>query len=109
MYRDLKNLISEIKACTLCAEEMKRPPNPVLQVSSVARILIAGQAPGNLAEQTGIPFNDPSGNRLRASLGVDADTFYDTARFNIVPMGFCFPGYDEHGADIPPMKKCAEV
>lgn len=88
---------------------MSRAPNPILQVTSTARILIAGQAPGNLADTTGIPFNDPSGDRLREWMAVSKDEFYDASRIAIVPMGFCFPGYDKNGGDIPPMKRCAEV
>jgi len=84
-------------------------PKPVLAVSSTATVLVAGQAPGNLAMQSGRPFTDPSGVRLRDWMGVDEETFYDTNRIAIVPMGFCFPGYDKTGSDIPPMKRCAEV
>lgn len=86
---------------------MERAPRPILQVSSSAKILIAGQAPGNLAMESGRPFTDPSGDRLRDWLQIDADTFYDPEKVAIVPMGFCFPGYDKNGGDIPPMKRCA--
>lgn len=86
---------------------MERAPRPILQVSSKAKILIAGQAPGNLAMESGRPFTDPSGDRLRDWLQIDADTFYDPEKVAIVPMGFCFPGYDKNGGDIPPMKRCA--
>ena len=99
----------EIRACTLCKAEMALAPKPVLSVSPTATILIAGQAPGNLAMQSGRPFTDPSGVRLRAWMGVDDETFYDASKIAIVPMGFCFPGYDKNGSDIPPMKRCAEV
>ena len=99
----------EIRACTLCKAEMALAPKPVLSVSSTATILIAGQAPGNLAMQSGRPFTDPSGVRLRAWMGVDDEIFYDASKIAIVPMGFCFPGYDKNGSDIPPMKRCAEV
>lgn len=88
---------------------MERAPRPILQVSSSARILIAGQAPGNLAMESGQPFTDPSGVRLRDWLQMDVDTFYDASKVAIVPMGFCFPGYDKNGGDIPPMKRCAET
>ncbi|MEM9842453.1 MAG: uracil-DNA glycosylase family protein [Pseudomonadota bacterium] len=88
---------------------MKRPPRPVLQVSRTAKILIAGQAPGNLAMESGRPFSDPSGDRLRDWLQITPETFYDATRVAIVPMGFCFPGYDDKGADIPPMKRCAQT
>jgi uracil-DNA glycosylase len=107
MEHDLHALESEIRACQLCRNDMERAPNPILQVSSTARILIAGQAPGNLADLSGRPFTDPSGVRLRDWLGMDEETFYDASKVAIVPMGFCFPGYDKNGSDIPPMKRCA--
>ena len=105
---DFEIYVREIRACTVCKADMSRAPNPILQVSETARILIAGQAPGNLADTTGIPFNDPSGNRLRDWMGVSCEEFYDESRIAIVPMGFCFPGHDKNGGDIPPMKRCAE-
>ena len=88
---------------------MAREPKPVFAVSSTARILVAGQAPGNLAMESGRPFTDPSGVRLRAWMGVDEETFYDASKIAIVPMGFCFPGYDKSGSDIAPMTRCADV
>lgn len=88
---------------------MERAPRPILQVSESARILIAGQAPGNLAMESGRPFTDPSGVRLRDWLQLDEEAFYDPSKVAIVPMGFCFPGYDKNGGDIPPMKRCAET
>ncbi len=109
MSTDLHELEAQIRACQLCKSDMARAPNPILQVSETARILIAGQAPGNLADLSGRPFTDPSGNRLRDWLAVDEAAFYDPAKFAVVPMGFCFPGYDKHGGDIPPMKRCAET
>jgi uracil-DNA glycosylase len=87
---------------------MPNAPNPILQVHESARVLVVGQAPGNLADTTGKPFNDPSGVRLRDWMGVTDEEFYDASRVAIVPMGFCFPGYDRKGADIPPMKRCAK-
>ncbi len=109
MSNDLHDLVAEIRACQLCAADMERAPRPVLQVSDTARILIAGQAPGNLAMVSGQPFTDPSGDRLRDWLQVDEATFYDASKMAIIPMGFCFPGYDKNGGDIPPMKRCAET
>ena len=103
----LQSKLTDIRACTLCAADMERAPNPILQASDTAKILIAGQAPGNLADLSGRPFTDPSGVRLRDWLGVSEDEFYDETKMAIVPMGFCFPGYDKRGADIPPMKRCA--
>lgn len=109
MSTDLHKFVAEIRACQLCKADMERPPKPILQVSDTARILIAGQAPGNLAMESGRPFTDPSGVRLRDWLNMDEETFYDASKVAIVPMGFCFPGYDKNGGDIPPMKRCAET
>ncbi|SMC33771.1 Uracil-DNA glycosylase [Fulvimarina manganoxydans] len=100
-----------IRGCRICAEEpigapLPIEPNPVLALSSTARILIAGQAPGNLADKTTKPFNDPSGVRLRDWLGITPEIFYDRSRIAILPMGFCFPGYDAKGGDKPPRKEC---
>ncbi|MDY8110023.1 uracil-DNA glycosylase family protein [Fulvimarina sp. 2208YS6-2-32] len=100
-----------IRTCRICAERpigapLPVPPNPVLAMSQTARVLIAGQAPGNLADKTSTPFNDPSGVRLRTWLGVDEAVFYDRSRIAILPMGFCFPGYDRNGSDRPPRKEC---
>jgi uracil-DNA glycosylase len=79
----------------------------VLRAKASARILIAGQAPGTRVHQSGMPFTDPSGDRLREWMGVDSETFYDDTRIAIVPMGFCFPGLDAKGGDRPPRKECA--
>lgn len=109
MSTNLHDFVAEIRACQLCAADMERAPRPVLQVSDTAKILIAGQAPGNLAMESGRPFTDPSGDRLRDWLQISEADFYDPAKVAIVPMGFCFPGYDKNGADIPPMKRCAKT
>ncbi|MAB09773.1 uracil-DNA glycosylase family protein [Hyphomonas sp.] len=109
MSDDLQSLITEMRQCRLCEADMERAPNPVFQLSDTATILVAGQAPGNLADTTGTPFNDPSGDRLRDWMGVSRDEFYDVSKMAILPMGFCFPGYDAKGGDLPPMKRCAEV
>lgn len=109
MSTDLHDFVDEIRACQLCAKDMARAPRPILQVSETAKILIAGQAPGNLAMESGRPFTDPSGDRLRDWLQIDEAVFYDPAKVAIVPMGFCFPGYDKNGGDIPPMKRCAQT
>ncbi len=82
-------------------------PRPVLQAARGARLLIAGQAPGVRVHASGRPFTDPSGDRLRDWLGVDADVFYDPQRIAILPMGFCFPGLDPKGSDLPPRTECA--
>lgn len=86
---------------------MPHEPRPVLRPSSTARILLAGQAPGTKVHLSGMPFTDASGDRLRDWLGVTSEEFYDTEKFAIVPMGFCFPGQDLKGADLPPRKECA--
>jgi uracil-DNA glycosylase len=109
---DLESLASRIRACRICRDApdgkpLPHEPRPVVEASSTARILIAGQAPGLRVHQTGIPFNDRSGDRLREWLGVSRETFYDPVNFAIVPMGFCFPGYDAKGSDLPPRKECA--
>ncbi len=109
---DLEELTRAIRACRLCVEQpIRRPlphePRPVLRPSSTARILIASQAPGTKVHLSGTPFTDASGDRLRDWLGVTADEFYDTQKFAIVPMGFCFPGQDAKGGDLPPRPECA--
>ena len=109
MSTNLHDFVAEIRACQLCVADMERAPRPILQVSDTAKILIAGQAPGNLAMESGRPFTDPSGDRLRNWLQISEADFYDPAKVAIVPMGFCFPGYDKNGADIPPMKRCAKT
>ncbi len=102
----LDQLTVEIRACTLCAHALPMGPRPVLQVSESARILIVGQAPGIRVHQTGVPFDDPSGNRLRAWMGIDKNVFYDAEKIAIVPMGFCYPGTGKSG-DLPPRPECA--
>jgi uracil-DNA glycosylase len=99
-------LQSEIRACTLCAKHLPLGPRPVLQAHPAAKILIVGQAPGTAVHRTGIPFNDPSGDRLRAWLGVDKDVFYDAEKIALVPMGFCYPGKGK-GGDLPPRPEYA--
>jgi len=82
-------------------------PRPVFQAGAKARLLIAGQAPGTRVHASGRPFTDPSGERLRQWLGIGPDVFYDPAKVAVIPMGFCFPGQDERGADLPPRRECA--
>ncbi|MEL7468276.1 MAG: uracil-DNA glycosylase family protein [Pseudomonadota bacterium] len=110
----LEDIEARIAACTLCAErfsatETAHEPRPVVYPSKTARLMIAGQAPGARVHASGIPFDDPSGDRLRDWMGIGRDTFYDTTRLAIVPMAFCFPGYDAKGSDLPPPKICAET
>ena len=108
----LDMLTGRIAACRICADrfaatETAHEPRPVVRPSATARLLIAGQAPGARVHKSGVPFDDPSGDRLRDWMGVDRDTFYDRSRVAIVPMAFCFPGYDTRGSDLPPPKVCA--
>lgn len=105
MTTSLDTLLSEIRACRICEGHIE--PRPVLRASGTVKLLIVGQAPGLRVHESGIPFNDPSGDRLREWMGVDRDTFYDERKIAIVPMGFCFPGYDAQGADRPPRRECA--
>jgi len=101
----LASLLTEVRACTLCTAHLPHAPRPVLQLHSKARILIAAQAPGRKVHQTGVPFDDTSGNRLRAWMGVTRDVFYDSEQIAIVPMGLCFPGTGKSG-DLPPRREC---
>lgn len=109
MAESLSALVGEIRGCRACAEILPHPPRPVLQVSANARLCIVGQAPGTRVHESGIPFTDPSGDRLRDWLGVDKATFYDADKVAIIPMGFCFPGLDAKGGDLPPRRECAPL
>lgn len=100
------SLLAEVRACTRCAADLPLGPRPVLQLHPSARILIAGQAPGRKVHESGIPFNDASGDRLRSWLGMSRETFYDAEQVAILPMGFCFPGTGKSG-DLPPRPECA--
>lgn len=101
-------LLQRIRACRLCAAHLPLGPRPVLRSRASARLLIVGQAPGTRVHASGIPWDDPSGERLRAWLGIDRDAFYDEARVAIVPMGFCYPGKGRSG-DLPPRAECAQT
>lgn len=111
----MKALLTEIEGCRICADRFAATatghvPRPVVWVKDPApRILIAGQAPGARVHASGRPFTDPSGVRLRDWMGVDELTFYDLSRITILPMAFCFPGYNAKGADLPPPKICAST
>ena len=102
----LPELLQEIRACRICADQLPLGPRPVVQADARARLLIVGQAPGLKVHETGIPFNDASGDRLRAWLGMTREQFYDPAQVAIVPMGFCYPGRGRSG-DNPPRPECA--
>ncbi len=105
---DLQSLLTEIRVCTYCAENLPLGPRPILSAGKEARILLVGQAPGTRVHATGIPWNDPSGIRLREWLDMEDEIFYDENRLAIVPMGFCYPGKGERG-DLPPRPECAEL
>ena len=106
MATGLPALLGRVRACTLCSEHLPLGPRPVVQAASSARILVAGQAPGRKVHETGLPFNDPSGVRLRDWMGITREVFYDPAKLAILPMGFCFPGTGKSG-DLPPRRECA--
>lgn len=114
MVEALGPLLKKIRACSHCVEQpsgkpLPHEPRPVLQASKKARLAIFGQAPGTRVHESGRPFTDPSGDRLREWLGLDEDIFYDPAKVAIIPMGFCFPGLDAKGGDLPPRKECAPL
>jgi uracil-DNA glycosylase len=103
---DLDRLIEEMTACTICAGHLPLGPRPVFRIDQRSKILVAGQAPGRRVHETGIPFNDPSGDRLRDWMGVDRAIFYDAQKIAFLPMGFCYPGTGKSG-DLPPRPECA--
>ena len=105
----LSGLLAEVRACQACAAHLPLGPRPVLRAAASARLLIVGQAPGTRVHETGIPWNDPSGDRLRAWLDLDREAFYDEDRIAIVPMGFCYPARDARGGDRPPRPECAPL
>jgi len=104
----LDALVAEISACRVCAHALAHQPRPVVWVRPDARILIAGQAPGRRVHETGVPWNDPSGDRLRDWLQLDRDAFYDKGAIAVAAMGFCYPG-TVAGADLPPRPECAPL
>ncbi|MDE1938530.1 MAG: uracil-DNA glycosylase family protein [Alphaproteobacteria bacterium] len=105
----MKRLLRDIRACRICEAHLPHGVRPIIHASATARLCIIAQAPGIRVHETGISFNDPSGERLREWMGVDRDTFYDESRVAIIGMGFCFPGYDVNGGDLPPRKECAKA
>lgn len=102
----LERLVTEIRACTLCSEHLPLGPRPVVRLGSSAKLLIIGQAPGTKVHASGVPWDDASGERLRAWMNLEKEIFYDTARIAIMPMGFCYPGRGK-GGDLPPRPECA--
>ena len=111
---NLDGLLVKIRACRVCITDPRGPPlphepRPILRATSTARVAICGQAPGLRVHHSGVPFSDPSGERLRAWMGVTPAEFYDETRVAIVPMGFCFPGYGKSKTDLPPRRECARL
>jgi uracil-DNA glycosylase family 4 len=104
----IETLLNEVRACTACIDALPLGPRPLLQASASATILIIGQAPGARAHRSGVPFSDPSGDRLREWMGISNDEFYDEKTVAIVPMGFCYPGR-LGGGDAPPRRECAPL
>jgi uracil-DNA glycosylase len=105
---EFKQLLKTVMRCRLCEESLPMGPRPVLQIDPRATVLIAGQAPGRRVHETGVPFDDPSGDRLRDWLGISRETFYDATKVAILPMGFCYPGTGKSG-DLPPRPECAKA
>jgi uracil-DNA glycosylase len=107
--RHLNRLLAEIRSCKICTPFLPLGPRPVVRGQPSARLLIISQAPGRRVHETGLSFNDPSGDRLRAWLALDRDGFYDETRVAITPIGFCYPGRDVNGGDLPPRPECAPL
>jgi len=105
----LEQAAGAARACTLCADHLPLGPRPVFRISPTARLLIVGQAPGTRVHETGIPWNDASGQRLREWLSVGSEIFYDASRIAILPIGFCYPGRYARGGDLPPRNECAPL
>ncbi|MEP3278494.1 MAG: uracil-DNA glycosylase family protein [Stappiaceae bacterium] len=110
----VSQLCGQIRACTICRDTPRKiplphAPRPVIRATSTARLCIAGQAPGTRVHASGLPFDDPSGERLRDWMAIDRSAFYDERRLAIVPMGFCFPGLDAKGGDLPPRTECRDT
>jgi uracil-DNA glycosylase len=105
----LDAILADIRDCRACAGELLHEPRPVVRVAPVTRLLICGQAPGNRVHQSGIPFDDPSGDRLRSWMGVGRETFYGRPEIGVAAMAFCFPGTNPKGGDYPPPPRCAQL
>ncbi len=106
--RAFDRLLRDVRACRLCEEHLPHGVRPILRADPAARVLVAGQAPGRRVHATGVPFDDPSGDRLRDWMGVSREVFDDAARIAVLPMGFCYPGAGRSG-DLPPRPECAEA
>jgi uracil-DNA glycosylase len=102
-------VLAAARACTVCAPYLPLGPRPIFRITPTARLLIIGQAPGTKVHETGIPWNDRSGDRLRGWLGMEREAFYDANRIAILPMGMCYPGRLPNGGDAPPRPECAPL
>lgn len=109
MNEEFDRLLAEIRGCRVCAAQLPFGPRPIVRGRPSARLLIVSQAPGALVHQTGLSFDDKSGDRLRGWLGLDRETFYDESRVAIMPIGFCYPGRTGNGGDLPPRPECAPL
>jgi uracil-DNA glycosylase len=114
MAEDIDLLLEQIRACRACIDsprgkQLPHEPRPVAVLSTTARVIVCGQAPGTRVHASGRPFTDKSGQRLREWMGIGEDVFYDASRVAIIPMGFCFPGLDANGGDLPPRRECAQL
>ncbi|WP_259781942.1 uracil-DNA glycosylase family protein [Aestuariispira ectoiniformans] len=107
--QDFDKTLGQVAACDHCAAHLPLGPRPVVRMEATARLMIIGQAPGTKVHETGIPWNDPSGDRLREWLQLDRDVFYDASKIAIMPMGFCYPGRNPKGGDNPPRPECAPL
>ncbi|HVK42246.1 MAG TPA: uracil-DNA glycosylase family protein [Phenylobacterium sp.] len=105
----LEAVLADIAACRACAPELAHEPRPVVRVTPATRLLICGQAPGRRVHESGVPFTDPSGDRLRTWMGVDYETFYGRPEIGVAAMAFCFPGTNPKGGDFPPPPRCAQL
>src|SRR6478752_9045456 len=105
----LDDLLADIRACRACLGQLPHTPRPVVRVFPETRLLICGQAPGRRVHESGLPFTDPSGDRLRSWLGIDAETFYGRPEIGVAAMAFCFPGTNPKGGDYPPPPRCAAM
>lgn len=106
---DLSDLLRDIRACRVCEASLPLGPRPVVQLGPFARVLVIGQAPSSRVHETGVPWNDASGARLREWMGIEVATFYDPDRVALMPMGFCYPGVNKKGGDLPPRPECAPL
>ena len=102
-------VLADIRACRACAGELSHEPRPVVRVRAETRLLICGQAPGRRVHESGLPFDDPSGDRLRGWMGIDRATFYDHPAIGVAAMAFCYPGTVPGGGDLPPPPRCASL